>query len=165
MMARASRRFGTFSLAAHCPRTGQLGVATCTAALAVGAFVPHVRTGVGAVATQAFTNPYLGEPTLNSLAHGFVPDAVVAQVMADDEGRDLRQLLVVDAIGRSAAFTGSFTEPWAGHLAEANFAVAGNMLTGPEVVLAMANAFRDSADAPLAERLVRALEAGEAAGG
>ena len=158
-------RTGTFSLAARCPTTGQLGIATSTAALAGGAFVLHARPGVGAVATQAYTNPYLAGAVLDRLAAGASPEEAAAQALAADEGRELRQLLVVDAQGRCAAHTGQQTEPWAGHVLGEGFAAGGNTLAGLEVIPAMVEAFQASAGETLGERLVRALEAAQAAGG
>lgn len=156
---------GTFSVVGRCARTGQLGIGTCTAALAVGAFVPHAQAHLGAVATQAFTNPYLGIEALRRLAAGQTPEEVVEEVLAGDVGREMRQLGVVDAQGRSAARSGRDLEPWVGHVAGESFAVVGNTLAGPEVIQAMAGTFLESPAKPLAERLVRALEAGQEAGG
>jgi uncharacterized Ntn-hydrolase superfamily protein len=159
-------RIGTFSIVARCEETGQLGVATSTAALAGGAFVPHARPGLGAVATQAYTNWYLAPAVFDRLSAGAGPEEALQAALAADEGREFRQLLAVDSLGRCAAHTGAQTEKWSGHLVEASFAVAGNTLTGPEVVADMAEALRRAeAGEPLGERLVRALEAGQAAGG
>lgn len=160
-----SFRFGTFSIVGCCPRTKQLGVATCTAAFAVGAFVPHARAHIGAVATQAFTNPYLGLQSLDGLEKGMMPQDVITQVIAGDQGRELRQLAMVDVQGRSAAHTGKENDHWAGHLTGPFFAAAGNILTGPEVVEAMVEVFQSGVSQPLGERLMRSLEAGERVGG
>ena len=158
-------QLGTFSIVARCERTGQLGVAISTAALVGGAFVPYARPGLAAVATQAYTNPYLAVAVLDRLAEGPTPQQAIEAALAGDEGRKLRQLLVVDAQGRGAAHTGQLTEAWAGHLVGEAVAAGGNTLAGPEVVPAMMRAFHDSAGEALGERLVRALEAGQAAGG
>lgn len=155
----------TFSIAARCPETGMVGVAVSTALLCVGQLVPFARAGVGAVATQSFVNPYLGLRGLDYLAEGM--DAAVARdrLAAEDEGRALRQFSVVDRHGNSAAYTGVDCVPWCGHREGDGYAVAGNMLVGEETIAAMAAAYEDAADQPFPERLVRALEAGQAAGG
>jgi uncharacterized Ntn-hydrolase superfamily protein len=155
----------TFSIAARCPRTGQLGVATSSASLACGAFAPSVQTSIGAIASQALANPFYGGDGLRLLANGVPPDRVVAELMAADPGRELRQLLVVDARGGTAVFTGTECISWAGHQIGAGFIAGGNTLVGEQVVTAMAAAFEETEAEELADRLVRALEAGEAAGG
>ncbi|QJP14727.1 DUF1028 domain-containing protein [Starkeya sp. ORNL1] len=155
----------TFSIAARCEQSGRLGVAVATAVPAVGSMCPFTRAGVGAVSTQSWVNPYLAIAVLDSMAGGAsAPDALAA-VMATDEARELRQIGVVDAQGRAAAWSGAECTLWYGHAIGPGFAVQGNMLTGPEVVAAMAHAWRTSAGAPLDERLMRAMEAGDAAGG
>jgi uncharacterized Ntn-hydrolase superfamily protein len=157
--------FATFSIAARCASTNQLGVATSTAALAGGAFVPHARPELAAVATQSFTNPYLASRAFELISQGFTPIQVLDHLQELDTGRALRQVALVDGQGRSAAFTGARCEQWAGHLTEANVAVAGNTLASKQVVIAMLEAFRANQQEKLAERLVQALEAGQAAGG
>jgi len=155
----------TFSIAARCGRTGQLGVAVSTKVPAVGSLCPFVRPGVGAVATQAWVNPYLGPRVLDELARGAAADVALRQVLAAEPDRELRQVGVVDAAHRSAAFTGAETDPWTGHRTGDGFSAQGNMLVGEETVAAIADAFTGSGAEDLAERLVRALEAGQAAGG
>ncbi|MDP4006268.1 DUF1028 domain-containing protein [Methylobacterium sp. NEAU K] len=155
----------TFSIAAHCPRTGQLGVAVATAVPAVGGLCPALRAGVGAASTQAWVNPYLAARALDRLAEGQSPDAALASALATDDRADLRQLGLVDARGAAAAWTGAGCTVQAGHRTGAGYAVQGNMLTGPDVLDAMAQAFEGSAASDLDERLMRALEAGDAAGG
>ena len=155
----------TFSIVAHCPRTGMLGVAVATAVPAVGSTCPYVRSGLGAVSTQSWVNPHLALETLSSLAAGVPADGALQAAIAQDTGSALRQVGVVDAQGRSAAWSGSECTPWFGQIAEAHFAVQGNMLVGEATLLAMAAAFRDSVALDLDERLLRALEAGDAAGG
>lgn len=155
----------TFSIIARCPETGAFGVAVSTKLMCVGALCPFVRAGVGAVATQSFVNPYLGIDGLALLADGLDAAAVRERLVANDPGSAQRQFAVVDAAGRSAAFSGHECVGWYGHHEGDGFACAGNMLTGPEVVAGMATAWNGSAGQPLAERLVRAVEAGQAAGG
>ena len=155
----------TFSIVGHCPRTGQLGVAVSTAVPAVGSMCPYVRPGVGAVSTQSWVNPYLAIDALRLMERGESgPDARRAVLAADDQ-RDLRQIGVVDARGRAAAWSGPRCTDWFGHVVEDHLAVQGNMLVGEATVSAMAAAFRAAASEDLAERLLRAMEAGQAAGG
>ncbi len=155
----------TFSIAARCPRTGMLGVATSSASLACGAAAPTVQTHTGAIASQAFGNPFFGIDGLRLLSSGLAPEQVVAQLPSADPGRELRQLLVVDGHGRAAAFTGGECMPWAGHRIGAGYVAGGNRLAGEQVASAMAAAFEGSAEHDLPDRLVSALEAGETAGG
>lgn len=155
----------TFSIAARCPRTGMLGVATASKALAAGALVPYCRAGVGAIASQSFVNPYLGIDGLQLLAQGVPAERALEHLVRADGGRDLRQLAIVDRDGRVAAYTGARCIPWAGHLSGAAYVCLGNILAGQHVVEAMARAFEASPHEELPERLLRALEAGQDAGG
>jgi uncharacterized Ntn-hydrolase superfamily protein len=155
----------TFSIAARCPDTGMVGVAVSTAVICVGSLVPFPRAGVGAVATQSFVNPYIGIKGIDYLASGLDAQAAMERLAAEDEGRNVRQFSIVDAAGRSAAYSGADCVGWFGHRTGENYAVAGNMLVGEPTVAEMARAFEASAGEHLAERLVRALEAGQAAGG
>jgi uncharacterized Ntn-hydrolase superfamily protein len=155
----------TYSLVARCARTGAVGVATATADIAVGARVPHAAAGVGAVATQHRTDPRLGPLGLRLLADGCSAADVVAAIAAEAPHVAWRQLAVVDAAGRTAAFSGELvTTVGCEHHAPGCVAV-GNCLRTAEVGPAMTAAFADAPGEPLAERLVRALEAGLAAGG
>ena len=155
----------TFSIAARCPRTGMLGVAVSTAVPAVGGICPFIRPGVGAVSTQSWVNPYLGIDGLELMAGGRSAREALDRLMAEDPGKAVRQLGLVDAEGRSAAWTGEDCVPWCGHITGDGFAVQGNMLVGEATTQAMAEAFERSAALSLPERLVIALEAGQAAGG
>ncbi|WP_458096482.1 DUF1028 domain-containing protein [Roseomonas sp. WA12] len=155
----------TWSIVAHDPTTGGFAVAVTTCAFAVGASCPHVRAGVGAVSTQSFTNRYLGPAVLDGMARGLAPAAAIEGALAGDEGRHLRQIHAVDRFGRSAAFTGQNCVDWAGDRAAPGFSVAGNMLAGQAVLHDTVASFAAHADRPLPERLLLALEAGEAAGG
>lgn len=155
----------TFSIVARCPRTGMLGAAVATAVPAVGSMCPFVRAGVGAVSTQSWVNPYLAIDALDLMARGASGPEALRTVLAADAGRELRQIGIVDAQGRSAAWSGTECTDWVGAIEGRGFAVQGNMLTGAAVIEAMAAAFEDTAGADLAERLMRALEAGDAAGG
>lgn len=155
----------TFSITARCPESGMFGVAVSTALPCVGALVPFVRSGVGAVATQSFVNPYIGINGLDELAAGSSASEAVERLAAADEGRAIRQFAVVDAKGRAAAYSGTECVPWFGHRVGDGYAVAGNMLVGEPTIVEMARAYEASRGEPFAERLVRALEAGQAAGG
>ncbi len=155
----------TFSIAARCPRTGMLGVATSSKALAAGGLVPWVKVGVGAIASQSFANPYLGIDGLALLAQGLTAERALDRLVEDDPGRDLRQVAIVDRDGRVAAHTGARCIPWAGHVLGGAYACLGNILSGEGVVAAMARAFESAIDEELPERLLRALEAGQEAGG
>lgn len=155
----------TFSIAARCPDTGMLGVAVATAVPAVGAVCPFVTAGVGAVVTQSWTDPYLGLDGLVLLEAGRTADQTLAELIAADPGRDLRQLGVVDARGESAAYSGAKCADHYGHRAERGYCVQGNMLAGKQVLDAMADSFVGAADLDFPQRLMAALRAGERAGG
>lgn len=155
----------TWSIIARDERTGRIGIAVATCAFAVGARVPHIKAGVGAVATQATTNPYFGPRGLALLAAGASAEDCVRVLIEGDAGRDHRQVHAMDREGRFAARTGSACVPWCGHRIESTFSVAGNMLSGAAVIDATAAAFVAAPETPFARRLIAALRAGEAAGG
>ncbi len=155
----------TWSIIARDEKTGRVGIAVATCAFAVGARVPHIRTGVGAVATQAWTNPFYGPRGLALLAAGATAQDTVRMLMAADEGRDHRQVHVMDRKGNFAAATGKSCIDWCGHLVRDSFSVAGNMLAGEAVIEAAADAYVAHAGTPFARRLLAAMKAGEAAGG
>lgn len=155
----------TFSIVARCPRTSMLGVAVSTAVPAVGAICPRIEPGVGAVSTQAWVNPYLAVSALEQMAAGLDAEQALAAALADDDARTVRQVGVVDAKGLAASWSGPECTPWFGHRIGPGVAIQGNMLTGADVLDAMMAAFETSQDEELAERLVRALEAGQSVGG
>ena len=157
-------RLSTFSIAAFDPDDGAWGVAVASKFPAVGAVVPWAKSGAGAVATQAMGNTSFGARGLEMMAAGRSAPETLDALLADDVGREHRQVGAVDAAGRAATFTGKECLAWAGGRTGEHFAIQGNILTGPEVVDAMAQAFRsDSGD--LADRLMAALLAGDRAGG
>jgi len=156
---------GTFSITARCPRTGQFGVAVASKYLAVGGVVPFVGAGVGAVATQARGKADYGPRTLDLLARGAEPEQVLRRFRAQDPEWEYRQLHMIDSGDHPACHTGDETVEWAGHRAAHHCTVAGNILTGPEVLEAMLKAFQADPDEPLACRLMAALLAGDQAGG
>jgi uncharacterized Ntn-hydrolase superfamily protein len=155
----------TWSLVVHDPASGAFAVAVATRAFAVGASCPYVRAGVGAVSTQSMTNRYLGPAVLDGLARGLVPEAALARALAGDNGRGLRQVHAVDRHGRSFAWTGRNCVEWCGSAAVPFASVAGNMLAGEAVIGATLAAWQARAALALPERMMAAMEAGEAAGG
>jgi len=159
------RRLSTFSIVGRCERTGQLGVAVSTADVGAGRMVAWARAGVGAVATQSWPNLYLAIDGLRMMERGVGADQALKRLIRDDPGREVRQLGMVDARGISATWSGRECTEWYGGVNGTDFAAQGNMLIGGETVSAMAEAFRSTFDLDLAERLVRALEAGQAPGG
>ena len=155
----------TFSIVARDPDTGDLGVAVQSKFLGVGAVVPWARADVGAIATQAFANTTFGPRGLEMLdAEGASAEDAVNALVAGDDEPERRQLGIVDARGIAHAFTGERCLPWAGHVVGDGYCCQGNVLVGEAVVKAMAKVF-EATDAPLPERLVAALAAGQAAGG
>ena len=154
----------TFSIVARDPQTGDLGVAVASKFLAAGAVVSHARSGVGAIATQALANVSYGANGLELLQQGMSAQEVVDRLTAEDDGRDHRQLGIVDAQGRSATYTGKSCIDWAGGHARENVAVQGNILADPAVVDAMLTAF-NAPGLPFPERLVKALKAADQKGG
>jgi uncharacterized Ntn-hydrolase superfamily protein len=154
----------TWSILARDPVTGALGAAVATRFFAVGALAIHVEGGVAALATQALINPMYAVHGMPRLRAGEAPDSVVEALLAGDAGRGHRQIHVLDAAGRIAAHTGGECVDWCGSVRGIDVSVAGNMLAGPDVVAATLTAF-ETAGGSMAERLLTALEAGEAAGG
>ncbi|HZB93077.1 MAG TPA: DUF1028 domain-containing protein, partial [Stellaceae bacterium] len=126
----------TWSIVAYDPASGAFGVAVASRAFAIGARAPHLRAGVGAVATQSITNSYLGPRVLDGLAQGLAPEAAIEAALALDPGRELRQVQAIDRHGRSAAWTGRHCVDWAGHGAGAGASAAGNMLQSARVLAA-----------------------------
>ena len=160
-------QYSTFSLCAIDPVTGQSGASVTTRVPFVGRAVPHVRAGVGAVCTQASTVVEYGPRGLDLLAKGIEPQAVLAQLLAEDAQRETRQVGVIDMKGRAAAYTGKQNGNWAGSRQGRNYTVQANIMVGPEVVDAVAGSFEstEGTGMPLAERMILAMEAGQAKGG
>lgn len=154
----------TFSIIAYDPSAQEWGVAVQSRAFTVGGIVPWAQAGVGAVATQSWTNKSFGPRGLALLKRGHDPKDVIEHLIASDKGGARRQLAVLDAQGRSANYTGNECNPWAGGIAEQNVSVQGNILAGERVVTNMLRAFK-AAQGKLGERLIGALEAGQKAGG
>ena len=160
-------QYSTFSLCAIDPVTGQSGAAVTTRVPFVGRAVPHVRAGIGAVCTQASTVVEYGPRGLDLMAKGVEPAAVVAQLLADDQQRESRQLGMIDMKGRAAAHTGKNNGNWAGSKQGLNYTVQANIMVGPEVIDAVARTFEatEGTGMPLAERMILAMEAGQNKGG
>lgn len=158
------RRVSTFSIVARDGDSGDLGVATASKFLAVGAVVPYALADVGAVATQSYANTGYGPRVMQALQAGVPLDLIDEALRAGDDQIALRQYGLVDAAGRAVSFTGEGCHPWAGGTTGVGYAAQGNLLTGPEVVDAVAASF-EASSGPLAERLVAALLAGDRAGG
>jgi uncharacterized Ntn-hydrolase superfamily protein len=160
-------QFSTFSIASVDRATGEAGVAVTTRVACVGNAVPHVRAGVGAVATQAFTRVEYGPELLDLLQRGVPPEEALSRVLADDTLAVHRQVGVIALDGSSAQHTGERTLAWAGHRAGPDYVAQGNILVGPEVLDAVATSFEATHESGrhLADRLIEALEAGQAAGG
>ncbi|MBW4440650.1 MAG: DUF1028 domain-containing protein [Plectolyngbya sp. WJT66-NPBG17] len=164
----------TFSIVAWDSQTQMTGIAVATKHLAVGSLVPHVKASVGAIATQAQTNPLLGIHGIQLLEQRIASEGTADEISVeeiihlllenDPEAED-RQLHLVDHTGQTAAWTGSECVDWAGHLTFPGFSVAGNMLVGEQVLTAMVEAYQAKAGMEFSERLLQALEAGERAGG
>lgn len=155
----------TWSLLVHDPGSGAFACAVATCNFAVGASVPHVRAGVGAVASQSFSNRYLGPAVLDAMARGLPPDLAIRGAVESDPGRGLRQIHAIDRHGRSAAWTGDNCVMWCGHAAAPGASVAGNMLAGGAVVADTLSAFEAGSEQKLPERMLAAMQAGQRAGG
>ena len=155
----------TWSIVARDPMSGSFIVGITTCAFAVGASCPFVRAGVGAVATQSMTNRYLGPAVLDGLARGLHPADAIQGALAGDEGRGIRQVHAVDRHGRTAAWTGGNCVDWCGDAAARDVSVAGNMLAGEAVVADTLACYLANDPLPFPERILSALDAGEAAGG
>ena len=155
----------TFSIVARCERTGELGVAVATAVPAVGSMCPYLITGVGAASTQSWVNPYLAIDALGLMAQGRGASEALAAVLAQDAEAAGRQIGLIGAHGPGVAFTGAECTKWCGQLTGEDFAIQGNMLVGEATLAMMRDAWHRDPSADLAERLMCALEAGDAAGG
>jgi uncharacterized Ntn-hydrolase superfamily protein len=155
----------TWSIIARDNASGQFGIAVATRFFAVGARVPHIAAGIGAIATQALINPYYGIDGLKLLREGRSPRDMLATLIAADDGRESRQLHIMDATGRIAAHTGRDCVDWCGHIEGENFSIAGNMLACAKVLDDTAKTFIEGEKLPFAQRLIAAMHAGETAGG
>jgi len=157
-------RPSTFSIVGYDPQAPEWGVAVQSKFLAVGAVVPWAQAGAGAVATQSYANTSFGPDGLELMAHGLSAQEALNQLVAGDEGHARRQVGLVDAKGQAATFTGNECHAWAGGLTGTHYAAQGNILVSSATVEAMAKTFEE-AQGELADRLMTALAAGQAAGG
>jgi uncharacterized Ntn-hydrolase superfamily protein len=155
----------TWSIIARDRATGQFGIAVTTRFFAVGARVPHIAAGIGAIATQALVNPYYGIDGLKLLREGHKPREILEMLIAADAGQESRQLHIMDAGGAIAAYTGRECVDWCGHVEGDGFSIAGNMLAGASVLDDTAKAYTANERLPFAQRLIAAMQSGEAAGG
>jgi len=164
-MANSECVVATYSIVACDLDAGQWGVATQSKFLAVGSVVPWAEPHVGAVATQSYANPRYGPDGLALLRQGMSAEEVVKRLTEADDGREHRQLGVVDARGDAATYTGSECHDWAGGRTREGYAAQGNILVSGETVDALADTFEATVGRPLAERLLDCLDAAQAAGG
>ena len=155
----------TFSIVAHDVATGQVGIAVASKTLAAGARVPSIKTGVGAIASQAKGNQLYGPRGLALMAAGASAADTVRLLIAADEDQDIRQVHVMDRQGHFAAHTGAECLEWCGHVVKGSFSAAGNILAGANVLEAMVAAYEAGAELPFAQRLIAAMQAAEQAGG
>ena len=155
----------TWSIIARDQSSGQFGIAVATRFFAVGARVPYIAPGIGAIATQALVNPYYGIDGLKLLHQRLEPRAIIETLIGADPGRESRQLHIMDANGRVASHTGSDCIDWCGHLEREGCSIAGNMLAGPQVLEQTARAYDAGQSLPFPQRLIEAMRSGEAAGG
>jgi len=160
-----NNELGTFSMVARCPKTLTLGVCVASASLAVGSAVPHVEPGVGAIAVQGYTCFSHGVNGLKLLKNGLKPIDVLKTLLGNDYLREMRQISIIDVFGERAAFTGRETLKWSGHIIGEDYVAAGNALASGKVLESMIEAFENSEGEWLAERLLKALEAGQETGG
>ena len=154
----------TYSIIARDPGTGELGMGVQSKAFAAGNRAMHAKGGVAVIAHQASANPMYGAIGVDLIERGYSPQEALDMMVASDEGRDRRQVAILDMDGRTAAWTGTGASDWKGHRCGRDYCAQGNILVGPEVVDAMAASF-EASNGPLAERLMDALDAAEAAGG
>jgi uncharacterized Ntn-hydrolase superfamily protein len=155
----------TWSIIARDTSTGQFGIAVATRFFAVGARVPYIAAGIGGIATQALVNPYYGIDGVRLLREGQKPRDIVETLIAADDGRESRQLHIMDAGGQIASHTGRDCVEWCGQIEGEGFSIAGNMLAGAKVLDDTKDAYIANENLPFAQRLIAAMRAGEAAGG
>lgn len=155
----------TFTIIGHCEQTGMLGICVATSPIAVASRCPFVKAGVGAVSIQAFTDPRLGPLAIQLLEMGYSAPKVLKELNESDIEPEMRQIGIVDKDGNSAARSGDKNYKWYGEIVKKNYVAMGNGLTGEGVIKAMADAFEDSQEEWLEDRLIRAIAAGYDAGG
>lgn len=154
----------TFSIVAYDPQTKEWGIAVQSKFLAVGSLVPWAKADVGAIATQSYANTAFGPEGLRLLEQGKSAQEVLDTLLKDDDEKDFRQVGIVDSKGRAATFTGKKCHSWAGGVVGENYAAQGNILVSEETITKMVEVF-EGTSGELARRLLKALEAGQSAGG
>jgi uncharacterized Ntn-hydrolase superfamily protein len=155
----------TFTAIGRCPRTGRLGIGITTSEMSVGSRAPYVKPNIGAVATQASTDPRLGPLAIQLLELGYPASRVLSELEASDPYIEHRQLGIVDRWGHTAVRTGKSNSDWAGHFTGDGWICMGNFLVGEQVASSMAKAMEDSVDEDIETRLIKAIDAGTNAGG
>lgn len=155
----------TFTAVGRCPRTGRLGIAVATGEMGVGGRVPFIQPNIGAVATQAYTDPRLGPLAIRLLDLGYPAERVLTELKSSDPYSGHRQIAIVDRWGHTAVLTGENNSAWAGHVAGDGWIAMGNAIVGENVVQAMGQAMQATEADDIETRLMRAIEAGAAAGG
>ncbi|HET54823.1 MAG TPA: DUF1028 domain-containing protein, partial [Ignavibacteria bacterium] len=158
-------KIATFSIVGYDEETQEIGIAVQSKFLAVGAVVPHADADIGAVATQAWAETSFAEKAFTLLEMGINPEDIFSMTLKKDEGASSRQFGIVAIDGSSAAWTGDECSPWAGHKYGKNYSVQGNILTNEKVIEDMEESFLNNKDLPFGERLIKALQSGEKAGG
>lgn len=157
-------KFNTYSIIAVCKETGCMGGAAASCFPGLGAFSPYIRLSHGVIASQGWVNPFLNEEIMNRLQRGIPAENALHQALLEDKGKELRQISVVDYMGRTAAFTGCENDPVKLHLRGEGYVIAGNILTGEDVLYEMERAFVET-EGPLADKLMNALIAADRCGG
>lgn len=157
-------KLNTYSIIAVCRETGCMGGAAASRFPGLGAFSPYIRLSRGVIASQGWVNPFLNEEVMSRLERGESAESALHQALTEDKGAQLRQISVVDSKGRTAAFTGSENDPVKMHIRGDGYVIAGNILTGEDVLTEMEKAFL-SAEGPLADRLMSAMLAADQCGG
>ncbi|MBM3648891.1 MAG: DUF1028 domain-containing protein [Alphaproteobacteria bacterium] len=155
----------TFTLLARCPKSGQIGIGIATYSICVGLYCNGLRGNVGATMSQAFVNQGNNALALRLLEQGLAPARVLDELIANDPDSAYRQIAVIDRRGEAVAVSGAKTRGWSGHRIGAGYVAMGNVLAGPKVVEAMAEAYEAAADLAFERRLLAAIEAGRDAGG
>ena len=158
-------KLNTYSIIAVSKDTGCMGGAAASRFPGLGAFSPYIRLSKGVIASQGWVNPFLNEAVMSRIEAGQSAEAALFAALAEDHGKELRQISVVDYLGRSAAFTGSQNDDVKLHLRGDGYAIAGNILTGENVLYAMEKAFLETEGKPLSDRLMSAMLAADAVGG
>ena len=157
-------KFNTYSIIAICKETGCMGGAAASRFPGLGAFSPYIRFPHGVIASQGWVNPFLNEEVMGHLQRGESADVALHQALKEDNGRELRQISVVDSEGRTAAHTGAENDPVKLHVCGDGYVIAGNILTGEDVIYEMEKAFLETTG-PLSDRLMNALVAADRVGG